>query len=659
MIGTRIFIRLAITCILPCPLANLHAQQFGSWIDVAEEAMNRANDPGLEEALCDAQLDLLAFPININHASMAQLESCGLFTSYQVHSILQYREDYGHLLSLYELAILPGFEKAQLKELAEYMTLDEKAPALYPAKRAPGRALFYLGKSQSESESLNNYPGPAWKSSLRIRKGLGKKLTVGFASEKDQGEKLFWGSLPEHLCGYLEWKGGRRLEQLMLGSFRVNNGMGLIQGAGIMHTPMGIHSRPLLLSSLKPYAGASELLMHQGVACRLNLGLIRLVLWSSLQSIDLTFHDLDMNEPNLPGIKTDWAMQIREGGYHRTSTEQAGRSLAYLGSAGIQLTAALGRLNIGLQYSPEINGLTCKGRDSLQYHKGPEIYHASSFQWQWRQGKLELYGEFAPGPRKSSAVLAGGRYHLNDFLSGTIQLHGYGISRRETFASAYASGSHIKNERGMLLLIHAEPFGGIRADAAAEIYMHLAPRSLVNVPASGYRFSLTLQNGAREAVLLKFMMVNTSRPHNNPSELAGVRSLVNIQNLRMDGRIKFTALPGFTWQSRLVISMTPGKPEGKSHAALQQISFRFTEGLTFSTQLVVYQVPEWDNRIYLYEPGLYQQFRFPVYSGSGNKLSILASMKLGRRLNLEARGSLNRKNEIISWETEMQVRLNF
>ena len=654
MNGSKAIIRIIRLCLLLCLFPRLQAQEKEIWIDAAEEAISRSDNESITAEDCEDYQDLLAFPININQASMTQLESCGLFTTYQVNSILQYREEHGELLSLYELAALPGFSPAQLKEYFIYMTVNEIPPGTKPVKTDPGMVLFHIGKRQSNTDKQTDYPGPAWKTSLRIKKGLAKRLTMALAFEKDQGEKFLWESRPEHLCGYIEWKGRRRLEQLMFGNFRINNGMGLVQGAGIMHTPMHTHTRPLLLLKLKPYAGASESLIHQGVACKLNLGSVKLALWSSLQSLDLSLGNLA-----LPVKDTDWTAHIRESGYHRTHTEQGGRSLAYLGSTGMQVLTALGRLNIGLQYSYEITGLTSRGRDSLQYQGSPSGFHTSSLQWQWRPGKLELYGEFSPGPRRSSAFIAGGRFHLNDFLSGTAQVHWYGASRRETFASAYASGSHIKNERGISLLIHAEPYRGIRADATAEIFHYPAPRAFLNTPSSGFRFSLTLQNGSQEALRWRLLMVNTSRPKNDPMEHAGIRALGSIQTLRIDGRIIYTPLPGFTWQSRLLISQSQGKPGGNSHAVLQQLGFRFMERIKCSAQLVLYQVPTWDNRIYLYEPGVYQQFSFPVYSGTGSKISLLTSLKLGRRAHFETRASLNRKDKTKSWETVMQLRFRF
>lgn len=249
---------------------------------------------------------------------------------------------------------------------------------------------------------------------------------------------------------------------------------------------------------------------------------------------------------------------------------------------------------------------------------------------------------------------------MNDFLSGTLQTHWYGVSHRETFASAYASGGHIKNERGVLFLIHAEPMRAIRCDVALELFAYPRPRPLVKLPSSGFRFSLTLHNGSLEKLQWRLRFLSTRRQETpSSSDSPGIYSLSNSQTQRMDGRVVYDPLPWVNWQSRLVISYSTGNLAEGGHAALQQLSLRIRKKLRCTIQYVVYHVPSWTNRIYLYEPGLYQQFRFPVFSGSGNKFTIVSTLKLGRRLTLEAKGSINQKSEMKRWEADMQLRINF
>ncbi len=87
----------------------------------------------------------------------------------------------------------------------------------------------------------------------------------------------------------------------------------------------------------------------------------------------------------------------------------------------------------------------------------------------------------------------------------------------------------IENEMGLLLFIHAEPFRGIRANVAVELYEYPSPRTMVKVPSSGFRFSLTLQNGSLEKLQWRLRFVNTSRQQTpSSSEDPGIRPLAII-----------------------------------------------------------------------------------------------------------------------------------
>jgi hypothetical protein len=58
-------------------------------------------------------------------------------------------------------------------------------------------------------------------------------------------------------------------------------------------------------------------------------------------------------------------------------------------------------------------------------------------------------------------------------------------------------------------------------------------------------------------------------------------------------------------------------------------------------QCISFHLPDWEGRIYLYEPGLYQHMQFPVCSGSGQRLSATLTCRLHRQLTLEVWGMLS------------------
>jgi len=73
---------------------------------------------------------------------------------------------------------------------------------------------------------------------------------------------------------------------------------------------------------------------------------------------------------------------------------------------------------------------------------------------------------------------------------------------------------------------------------------------------------------------------------------------------------------------------------------------------------VLFQVAEWENRIYLYEPGLYYSFSFPAFYGQGQKTTLLLTLKPLRRITLSAKISGVTNRNIPHWESALQLRVN-
>jgi hypothetical protein len=653
----------------------VYAQDRDQLKDQAEELLHQDENSRIPVEVLEEYQEMTGHPVNLNTATPEELGASRLFTSFQVHMIIEYRELNGELLSIYELASITGFRVSRLKEIAPYITVTNNA-RIIRRHTTSNRVLLFTGRSFPDALGQGSrkpevkepvYAGSPLKTSLRVKMALGKYTELGLAYGKDPGEKGFQGIRPEYLAGYIHYRGRRILEQVVLGSFKLHNGLGLVQGGNLFNAPATFNSRPQLLSSLKPYAGLSGSGTHRGVAFRLNMQPVKVTLWSSLQSMDLSVGDL-LQETG----KTDWVAYRRHTGLHRTPVEQAGYNLGYLANAGIQAMIYRKNFTLGAQFSSEMIGLTNKGKDSLEIPGNPSIFSSAGIHWRWRLNRFETFGEYSAGKLKSSAVLTGFRYHFNDFLSGSLLFHGYGTTHRETFSSAYASGSHISNEKGMMMQLYAEPGRNLIADFSAELFGYPSSRYLTQVPSSGYRYSCTLQSTGPGKLQWRIRFVKKIWQQTPSSGRQGIRSLIQNQLTRADGRVDCQLSDMLKWQSRLVATFVSGDQAVPGYAALQQVGVNRPAWLKCTIQFVVFNIPHWDNRIYLYEPGLYHHFDFPVYSGRGQKLTMLVSLNPANSMILEGkisavsyhdRDQVGSGNDVVEgsrkFSTGLQLRFTF
>ncbi len=628
--------------IVPVALA-LRAQEVISLADQAEQILERDEQSDVPSAVFEAFLELEDHPLNLNTATAEQMEYAGIFTSFQVRQIIEYRERYGDFISVYELSSIRGFRPGRVKEISRFIKV-ESGNSPIPVKKGTNTMLLFAGRTFPTAAGYQNfqqearappYEGSPWKTSLKVHVSGGKRITSGLVYEKDPGEKGFSGSRPQFLNGFIQYRANRIFEQCILGSYRLQNGLGLVQGMDQFTSPGASLSRLLKLSSLKPYAGLSESGTHRGLACRLNLNPVKISIWSSLKNMDMSTTNLP---PSLENV--EWESHLRETGLHRTGTEMGGRGLAYQGNAGIQALVSYKTLFAGAQFSLEACGLTKKGADSLHADTHPVLHQTMSIYWKWKPGRIETFGEYSPGRNETSAILTGIRVHLNDYLGGGLLAHWYGTAHRETFSSAYASGSSTSNEKGLMIHIHAEPSMILKADLAAELFWYPAPRYQSSIASSGLRFNLTLQSCGQEPFQWRIRMIKKIWQTTPETDQRGYRPLVQHILSRMDGRLIFQASKKIQWQTRLVASWLAPDRSIQAYAALLQIRIHPLNSIRLITQFVVFDIPVWTHRIYMYEPGLYHQFSFPALYGKGQKLNLVLSLKPCTRLRLE--GKLSR-----------------
>ncbi len=160
--------------------------------------------------------------------------------------------------------------------------------------------------------------------------------------------------------------------------------------------------------------------------------------------------------------------------------------------------------------------------------------------------------------------------------------------------------------------------------------------------------------------------------HRTGTDNTGIRSTHASNLTRMDLRFIHNPTSGLQWQSRVVVSLLSESRQAiPGYAAVQQAGINALKKLKCTLQFVVFNVTDWDNRIYLYEPGLYYSFNFPVYYGKGQKISVVVSLKSGRKLTIAGKVSVityhdrdhtGSSNDMIpgnkKWETGLQLRLN-
>lgn len=638
-----------------------------------EDYLYRDESMKVPHEIYEQYADLIFHPLNLNSASSDQLGESGLFTPYQIFNLINYRESYGRLYSVFELAALAGFRMSRLREIAPLLTV-EAGLRIREQKQNRHMIMANVGKILPEAAGYGSktedgpdlaYKGHPIRTNLRIKSSFGRSLSLGLTYEKDAGEHFYVDRKPEFLSGYIQYKGFRVIRQLVIGNFQLNQGLGLVNGAGFFHSPESFQVSRQSMLRIRPYSSKSESGFERGAGLKMDLNLLELLCWVSYRSLDLS-----VSEPPENLHKIDWRDFLRTTGLHRTDNEMEGRNMAFRFRGGVHGLFSYRNLDAGMAFTSGAVGLTPSGTSALGIHSKAVIINRLSLHGNWLLKKWQIFGEVGVSDWKSLALLAGVRWEANDFLQGLVLLHHYGRFYGGSQASAYASGSKVSNEMGIALHVHLEPDRLIRADLSGELFHYPGPRYLTLVPSIGQRYSITVQNSGSPKFQWRIRMVNKLWQRTPSTLETGVRPLRDKQVSRFDFRFIYDH--GIQWQSRMIASfLSDSKNSYPAYAVVQQVGSHLLKYLKFNLQFVVFDIRDWDNRIYLYEPGLYYSFNFPGFYGTGQKTSLVLSLKPLKKLTIsgkiactayQQKKTLGTGNDLIpgnkKWGLELQLRLN-
>jgi hypothetical protein len=638
-----------------------------------EDFLYRGESKQVPHIIFENQADLLSHPIRLNTATPEQLEESGLFTPYQIHHLIRYRDQYGDLYTIFELTSLPGFRKSRVLKIAPYLSLETGRSKRVERKKKH-MILINLGKVLPEADGYRvstpdgsdpAYKGNSFKSCLRIKSHLGRNISMGLTYEKDPGEAFLVGTKPEFLSAYVQYNGNRLLRQFVLGNYKLNHGLGLVHGSGFMHSPENISINWQSLSVIRPYSSKSEYGFERGAALRMEKRNTSLLCWFSHRPLDLSTNQLKSGS-----VPVDWREYIRNTGLHRTTGELKGRDLALRLNGGAQALYKHKQLRIGMAFSMQSTGLSKAGIKTLAMANQAVLSKQVSMHGTWFWEGWQVFGEIALSNWESLALLSGLKWDANDFLKGMVLFHHYGREYGGSLPSAYASGSKIENETGLAVYLHLEPGRLVQVDFTGELFYYPGPRHLTLVPSYGQRYRLRLGNGTLSKFQWKIGVLRKLWQSTPEHSLPGPRPLRTSDLTRLD--IRVAGFQVVQWQSRLLLSfLKESQTSYPAYAAAQQFSYQVFKQVNSALQFVVFDVQDWSNRFYLYEPGVYYSFNFPSLYGCGQKTTLVLSLKVLEKLSLASKiaftvyrhkKNLGTANDLIpgnkKWSVEMQARLN-
>ncbi|NLO51533.1 MAG: helix-hairpin-helix domain-containing protein [Bacteroidales bacterium] len=605
--------------------------------------------------LLDALYLLQQNPININYATYDELKQLFFLTDIQAHQIVNYRLQYGLLVSLYELQAIEGFDSDLIALMEPFVKVSADKPRLdmRPAtilKYARHDLFLRYARTLEEQEGYcpmsdsaklekpnGYYAGSPDRLYARYGFNYHNRIRAGITADKDAGEEFFKGSQPNGFDFYSAFAYAADLgaiEQLAVGDYHLEFGQGLTLWSGLSFGKSSDAASVVKNQRrIRPNTSVNENLFMRGAAVTTRIKNLRFTGFYSSKKIDANIGEVDTLSQEIQFVTS-----LQQTGYHRTQAELADRHAIRETLFGGRAEWSPKTLRIGATiYKTQLDKPLQKTNQLYQkfYFSGTENLNYG-FDYNLVIDRFQFFGEVAGSENGGSAFLAGLQAALHAQVALSLFYRDYGVKYQNLYSNAIGESSNNQGERGL--------YAGLRADLTrrwsfsgyADFFSFPWLRYRVDFPSHGAEYLAQLDFRMSREVEMYFRYRYDNKQYNAGSESA-LRKTDDIvrQNFRFN--IAYTILPGLTLKSRLEYMLYDNTAGSRSDGFLiyQDLLFR-PEGKPYDISLryALFDTDNYDTRIYAYENDVLYAFSIPSYYYQGSRFYLLIKYEITNNIDV-------------------------
>lgn len=630
--------RLLLTTCLLLLTALARSQQTEDWEHLYDTYYYLDSDTDEDEADREEVLERLRLladnPVNLNQATRDDLEQLPFLSDHQIEGILDYRDHYGPLRSLGELRMVKSIDHRQLQLLPFFVFIDASEPV--SEVRQSWRDVLRRGKHSVETAlrvpfydrkgDRNGYLGYKYRHRLRYEFTSGQRLRIGFLAAQDAGEPFFancnrWGY--DLYSFYAQAKRLGRVEQMVVGRYRVSIGMGLIAGQSFSLEKMTtLQTMGRQQSALRVHSSRSEADYFQGAGATVRLSRpLSFTAFASYRPVDATL--------NADGT----AATLLTSGYHRTPAEADKKHNTHLTSAGGSLafkdngiTLTVNGIFTQLDRSLEPNRQTLYKR----YDAHGRRFTNMSLSYGIQRARFSVNGETALDQDGHLATVnALGLKVLSNLNIVAVQRF-YSYRYSTLHGHSFSDGGKVKNESGAYLGLQWQPYRYWSLSAYADYAYSSWARYLISQ--ASHSVDLMVQaNYNRQQWTVGARLRSRLRQRDDATHTALVAN--NSHRLRLHAT--YTTQGGLSARTQLDASRTYYLDAHQGVMLSQHLGLKLSRW-RLNAFAAWFHTDDYASRVYVYEQQLPGDFFSPSYYGKGYRLALNAQVLPSARWHLGA-----------------------
>lgn len=588
------------------------------------------------EDFFDILLEKVEHPINLNQTTREDLEQLPFLTSQQIEQILEYINRYGPMRSFGELMMLTTLdpERRQLLKNFVYIggpPLKENKLRLNSVFKYGKHQLMFTGRipMYERKGDKKGYLGYPYRHTLRYQFNYNERVKYGLTGAQDAGEPFFSNSNMlgyDHYSYYLQLKDLGRIENLCLGMYRVQLGMGLIINAGgYLGKNATLQSMGRSTATLRVHSSRSTEGYLQGVATTIRLS----KQWRITSFISYRPLEATLNKDGT--VKT-----LLPSNYHRTPTEIEKKNNTHEYDMGGCIEWRKGTLyaRTNMLYT-RFDRLLHPQKENAPYRlyaaEGNDFINMS-IDYGYTNTKLSFSGETAVNRQGALATIHQLSYRFNPQLT-LIALHRYYDKKYTALhAKSFSEGSNIQNEHGIYGGLSWQPFSKLTLNWYAD-YAHFAwKRYQVSLPSDAFDTMILV----RSLLNNKWSLEGRYRLHIRQKDNQEKTMLLNRIEQRVRLALNYNSPFNLSLKTQFDGISVAYKEKDRGWMLSEQAVYAW-QWLQFSANIAYFHTDNYESRLYLYERSSLYDFSSLMLYGKGLRYALMTRADLGKHLMLIAK----------------------
>lgn len=640
---------LLILLFLAAATASLQAQEEASGITEAIAGIMSLTDEYEISFLMERLSEIEERPAAINSGDEEEIARLFFLTEFQVMVLADYVARKGDIVSLYELALLPAFDRATVMLMAPYITLE---PSERKTSLPSGNTTVVITATTRISTEDNITRGV--RSLVKVRHE-GPRLSYGVTAENDPGEPFtFDGAAgPDFLSGHLMYRGRGFVDRIIIGDYSLRFGEGLVFNSGSwqgswLSSPSFMTGR----SALTQYTSSEENNFFRGVGCVLGSITRGVVLFASSNFIDARLlFDGDSNAVAVTNLV--------KGGIHDSPSAREARNSLTETMSGLHLTWGTDKFRAGVTSSVTWFSLpfqpdTIKPENMMAFSGNRMLNMAVDIKA--GTGPLLFFTEAAVSFPGSWAVIGGMRARPSDRVTYNILARHFSPDYHSFHSGAYCASAASSNETGLAASLHLEVASHLFVSAGADHYRVPWPRYRSSSPAYGNRTEIKCEYLPREDLSLRLTYTSAAREYDLEN-----KSGISFSETRRRRLLAFTfsCSPAENLSLTTRVSASHIMPSGeKGFLLCQDISYALhAVPLRLWFRYALCSSGGYDSRLYAWENDLLYSFSVPAMYGECSRTFIMLSWKPSEKLELRAKYAITVSETELLRQLKQEVRV--